>query len=67
MIQAYKMDKQVKDLEKDDFNRKKSNYTLSLKNKINESREKEKNNEMLEKYNKWAMTLGYEPPNKIIY
>ena len=61
-----KLNKQIKDSEKYGLD-KKSNYISSLKNKIDESREKEKNNEMLEKYNEWAISLGYKPPNKIVH
>ena len=42
-------------------------YSVGLKNKVNQSREKEKQNEYIANLNAWAISLGYEAPNKLMY
>jgi hypothetical protein len=42
-------------------------YSVALREEIELSRKKEKQNEYISKINAWAISLGYEAPNKINY
>ena len=48
---------------------KSPSYSVVLRDKINQSREKEREmkNEYITKINNWAISLGYEAPNQYIY
>ena len=45
---------------------KSPSYSVTLRDKISQSRKKEKYNEHITKINNWAISLGYEAPNQYI-